>query len=326
MKKFSFFLAIFMVLLIPGMLFRPKEHGSDTTSPTDETVTESAQKFFIKVKDKDKVNAMELEAYVLGVVLGEMPASFEPEALKAQSVATRTYTLRKILKQDKHNDADICTDSSCCQAYLTKDDFLATRGSEEDYNKIKAMVDATKMQVLTYGDTLIEATYFSCSGGMTEDAVAVWGTDVPYLESVVSPGENHAKYFESENSFAKDEFLRKLGFSTDVLTEDDISLVYTSGGGVKEMTVLGATYSGTQVRALLSLPSTAFSVTIDGESVIINSKGYGHRVGMSQYGADAMAVNGSTYDEILLHYYTGTTLAYLSDEEANALFDKEENL
>lgn len=326
MKKLGFFLAILMVVVIPGMLFGPKEHSSDTKRPIKETTAESTQTIFIKVKDEDEVKVMELEDYVLGVVLGEMPASFEDEAIKAQAVATRTYTLRKIMKQDKHMDADICTDASCCQAYLSRDEFLSTRGSEEDFDKIKTMVDATQMQVLTYQGTLIEATYFSCSGGMTEDAAAVWGTDVPYLESVASPGENHAKHFESECSFEKDVFLRKLGLSTDVLTEDDISFVYTSGGGVKKMTVMGATYSGTQVRALLELPSTAFSVTIDGESVIIKSKGYGHRVGMSQYGADAMAVNGSTYDEILLHYYQGTTLAYFSDKEVNALFDKEGNL
>ena len=326
MKSNHFLLAFLLVLVLPCILLQHRENDVSCESQELETISKSEPTFHIRVKDKEDVFKVSLEDYVLGVVLGEMPASFEEEALKAQAVATRTYTLRKIMKQDKHSDADVCTDASCCQAYFRKNDYLATRGTAEDFGKIEAAVKDTKSQVLYYHGELIEATYFSCSGGMTEDAVAVWGSDVPYLASVASPGEDSAKHFATVTTYTKDDFFHRLGLSARHLTADDITFTYTSGGGVMQMQLFGASYTGTRVRELLKLPSTAFSVSIVGDNVIINSKGYGHRVGMSQYGADAMALNGSTYDEILSHYYGGTTLEYLSESDRKAIFDKEENL
>lgn len=327
MRKTIVLLVIFLVIVLPGILFAQYKEDIPTEMEKESQIDDSGKRFCIKVKEKDKIVDMELEEYIAGVVMGEMPASFEMEALKAQAVATRTYTLRKILKQGKHKDAHVCTDASCCQAYISRTDYLSLKGTDDDAEKIEAAVRSTESEVLTYDGELIEATYFSCSGGITEDAVAVWGTSVPYLESVISPGENQSEHFETERIFAINEFLSALGLSaSNTLDNRDITLTYTDGNGVETMTLYGETYTGTQVRKLLNLPSTAFSVNVEGNEISILCKGYGHRVGMSQYGADAMAVNGSTYDEILLHYYKGTSLHCLTEKQLEGLFDKAGNI
>ena len=162
---------------------------------------------------------------------------------------------------------------------------------------------------MTYEGKLVEATYFSCSGGTTEDAVAVWGTDVPYLQSVASPGEENATYYTDSVTFTAQEFASRLGVN---LTGKPASWVcdvtHTVGGGVDTMKIGGLTFKGTELRKLLGLRSTAFTITAMEDTITVQTRGYGHRVGMSQYGADAMAALGSTYDEILTHYYQGTEL------------------
>ena len=190
----------------------------------------------------------------------------------------------------------------------------------------KALELETTGQVLTYQGELIEATYFSSSGGKTEDAVAVWGTSVPYLQSVSSPGEepnNSEKQFQ----YSKQEFRAKLGLpESAVLTDDSIEMTYTQGGGVEQMTIGNQSFSGTEIRTLLGLPSTVFSLSFEKDAILLTTRGSGHRVGMSQYGAEAMAVAGSQYDEILYHYYPGTKLETLTDAQMQAVFDKAGNL
>ena len=167
----------------------------------------------------------------------------------------------------------------------------------------------TAGQILTYGDAPIEATYFSCSGGRTEDAVAVWGTEFSYLKSVESPGEEEAAHYRDEQRFSGETFSDKLGLS---LTGDPAGwfgkTTYTAGGGVDTMQIGGATFRGTELRSRLGLRSTAFSIATEDGQIVITTKGFGHRVGMSQYGANAMASDGYSYQQILEHYYSGTTL------------------
>lgn len=328
MKWWTAFVAFLLVCIFPGILFSSKS-DQRSIGRFSQNATESAETFSqtICVMDQDTLLEMELDEYILGVILGEMPAEFELDALKAQAVASRTYTLRKVLKQNKHTDARVCTDASCCQAYIRTDYYLSHIGSESDVERVRLAVDETTGQVITYEGNLIEATYFSCSGGMTEDAAAVWGTSVPYLVAVQSPGEESSSFFQKQYRFSKKEFLRKLGIpETTELSESSIRMIATAGGGVDQMEISGMLFSGTQLRMLLGLPSTAFSVTIAADYVLISTRGYGHRVGMSQYGADAMAVEGSTYEQILLHYYPGTELVRLSSEQMKAIFDKAGNL
>lgn len=252
---------------------------------------------------------MELEGYIIGVVLGEMPASFEMEALKAQAIVARTYTLKTCLDGKRHPGGAICTESVCCQAYCPPQDYLAKGGTEDGLRRVISAVEDTCGQVLTYDGTLITATYFSCSGGSTEDAVAVWGYDIPYLQSVSSPGEENSSAFYRETRFTPGQLCKKLGLS---LTGDPADwfgpVSYTSGGGVAAMEIGGESFRGTAIRTRLGLRSTMFSVRVEDGAIIFCTRGYGHRVGMSQYGANAMAQAGYSCSQILLHYYTDTVL------------------
>ena len=271
-------------------------------------ISENSIKISVLTKDGD-VEQMELNEYTTCVVLAEMPASFEIEALRAQAVVARTYALRRQRKNGKHDTAEVCMDPSCCQGYCTKEEYISSGGSETDYLKIKNAVEDTAYNVLIYNSELIEATYFSCSGGYTEDASEVWGEDVPYLQAIKSPGEEHAAHFTDTITFKTADFMKRLGVgSKDSSVPLLGNITYTDGNGVDEIVVCGKTLKGTEMRKLLGLRSTAFALTEVGDSVIITTRGYGHRVGMSQYGADAMAVLGNTYDQILAHYYAGTEL------------------
>lgn len=308
--------AIVLGGIIPFAAFRMteiwvKKHHIpvEKPAPTEQTApTEMSNQIPVLLKDGHTVQ-MDLDQYLTGVVLAEMPADFEPEALKAQAVVARTYTLKRTTAGNKHPQGAICTDSSCCQAYQTESDFLDTEKSAALLEKVRNAVDQTTDQVLTYSGTLIEATYFSCSGGRTEDAQAVWGAQIPYLQSVESPGEENAAHYIDTVTFSVEEFCRLLGGQLQGNPGEWIGEVaYTTGGGVDRIQIGEQEYLGTQLRRLLGLRSTAFIITVAGDTVTVTTKGYGHRVGMSQYGAEAMAVTGSTYEQILAHYYPGTQL------------------
>ena len=258
--------------------------------------------------DESVAEEMELEEYLVGVVLAEMPVSFEPEAQKAQAVVARTFTLRSA-QRGKHAEAAVCMDSGCCQAYIAPEEYLEKGGTEEGIDRMRDAVEQTTGQVLTYEGALIEATYFSCSGGATEDAVAVWGTDVAYLRSVDSPGEEYATHYTDTVTYKADAFADALGLNLTGSPETWLGkATYTAGGGVDTMLIGGVSFKGTDLRKALGLRSTAFTMTAEGDCITVTTRGYGHRVGMSQYGADAMAAAGSSYEEILTHYYQGTVL------------------
>ena len=166
---------------------------------------------------------------------------------------------------------------------------------------------ATAGQVVCYEGELILATYFSCSGGITESAAAVWGKDYPYLQSVESPGEEAARFHTDSVLIPKEEFTRLLNLPESAeLSFGEPN--YTEGGGVRALEISGTTFSGTELRTLLNLRSTAFTLEDTGDHIRISTKGYGHRVGMSQYGAEAMAQTGHTWQQILGHYYPGTNV------------------
>lgn len=316
-KKWTEIITVLVLgLLIPSILFsnvyrKPEQiqRPAAQTTETRETVVQQ-QGIQISVLMNDGiVSKMELEDYITAVVLREMPAEFEVEALKAQAVVARTYTMRRYQSRDKHLGAVICTNPSCCQGYLSCEAYLADSGSQELLNKVAAAVADTAGQVLVYDGALIDATYFSCSGGMTEDAKAVWGSDIPYLQATVSPGEEKAAHFVDTATFTTSEFARLLELELSCEPKRWIgNVTYTDGGGVDEIQICGRLYKGTTLRQKLNLRSTAFVISVIGNTVTITTKGFGHRVGMSQYGADAMAVQGNSYQEILSYYYHGTEL------------------
>lgn len=248
-----------------------------------------------------ELRELRLHDYLIGVLMAELPGDFAPEAMKAQAVASRTFALYC----RKHGDADVCADSACCQAWREAEPGDAA------YAAAKAAVEATDGIALYFGGSLIDATYFSCSGGMTEDAVSVWGTEVPYLRSVESPGEEGAACYHTQESFSPEEFAGKLpqaGLSG--APENWLGAVRTStGGGVAELVIGGRTYTGAELRRAFSLRSARFTLNYEDGRFVFDVLGSGHRVGMSQYGAQAMAERGASYDEILTTYYTGVELA-----------------
>ncbi len=318
MKK-SVLCSVFVTLIIPTLIFmfltrQSRYSDQQITNNGKDNVLDQEQIDYIDSNEitlltDQGVKCIDLEEYILGVVLGEMPVDFEPAALMAQSVVARTYTCKSI-NRSKHDTADVCVESSCCQAYLAPELFLESGGNLTTLYKVKQAVEDTEGQVLMYQGELIEATYFSCSGGRTEAAYAVWGGDVPYLQAVDSPGEEGAKYFTDTVQFSVEEFCRKLNISNSLEVDTWVkNIKYTAGGGIDAITINGCIFSGTEIRRLLNLRSTAFVISVIGDTVTVTTKGYGHRVGMSQYGAEAMAVQGSTYKEILEHYYPGTELS-----------------
>lgn len=278
------------------------------TGPEMNTEQSEQKHNTVLVATSNGVSKMELEEYIISVLLGEMPQDFELEALKAQAVVARTYTENR-KENPKHDFSNVCTDSTCCQAFMSQEAYINAEGSAQFLERVKQAVSETKGQVLMYQGKVIEATYFSCSGGKTEDAKAVWGSDIPYLRSVESPGEEMAKYYTDTIHLSLSEFREKLNIDNAPVSIENLR--YTNGGGVQEITVNGKVFSGTEIRKCLQLRSTAFVITVMGDSVTITTKGFGHRVGMSQYGAEAMALQGKTYQEILSHYYGGTELMQL---------------
>lgn len=322
MRLKALLFALLLGVVFPGMILllaenlprKDTEKTSQTTEPSitadtpHQPVQEQNTMLPVILADGSR-QQMALEDYLVGVVLGEMPADFELEALKAQAVVARTYTIKHHESQQKHDGGALCTDHTCCQAYRAPEDYLADGGTQAQLDKILGAIADTCGQVLYYDGQLIDATYFSCSGGRTEDAAAVWGQDVPYLQAVDSPGEEGAAHFVDSVSFTAAEFFQKLGTAVPDSTENWLGqITYTDGGGVATADIDGRTYNGVELRQLLGLRSTAFVIHPMGDQILITTKGFGHRVGMSQYGADAMAVQGSDYMQILAHYYPGTTL------------------
>jgi stage II sporulation protein D len=230
-------------------------------------------------------------------------------------VVARTFTLYYTNKGDKHAGADVCTDSTCCQSYFSETDYIAAGGLQWEVDKMRNAIAETKDQILTFNGDLVMASYFSCSGGRTEDAVAVWGTEVPYLQSVESPGEEQALHYADTVIFTPEEFASMLQIPMERDPAgwiDDV--VYTEGGSVGTMHIGGELFTGMQLRSMLGLRSAAFSVAAEKDQIVITTKGYGHRGGMSQYGAEAMASNGASYEEILKYYYQGTEITRLQTE------------
>ena len=255
------------------------------------------------------VSAMVMDDYLTGVILAEMPSTFHMEAKKAQAVAARTFAQKASLTLGKHGDGSVCADPGCCQAYIDPEEYLSKGGTENALAAAREAARETSGYILMYGDKLIEATYFSCSGGFTEDAVAVWGTEVEYLRATPSPGEENAVHYTDTLEFSRTELEQKLGITLTGDPGDWVrDITYTAGGGVERLCIGGISFKGTQVRSLLGLRSTAFTVTAREDALRFDTRGFGHRVGMSQYGADAMARRGSTWQEILAHYYQGTSL------------------
>lgn len=334
MKKMLLYLISFILIcfIMPAMMTRrtaitvtQEEKNSEIQNNIEEVNKKDDEKYeyskygtiTLLHKKTGETEQVNIDEYLCNVVSAEMPADYETEALKAQTIVARTYTIYKILNK-KHENADICDDSSCCQAWISKENRLARweeNKRESNWQKICECVDSTKGKIITYDNKPINAFFHSNSGGITEVPVNVWGgTGYPYLQSVETSGEDTYTQYSSEVTFTQEELLNKLkekydDISIDFSNNDDIKILeYTESTRVKTIKLGNHEISGVEARTLFGLRSTNFEIIKEDNKIKFSVKGYGHGVGMSQTGADSMAKQGSNADEIIKHFYTGVEI------------------
>ena len=322
-------LIIFTILIILPLIFlRVGKESINVFNLNNENIVKSSEITFpingkVKLyhKEEDNVEELDLEEYIMGVVASEVPANFNEEALKAQAVAARTFYMNKRnnpCKDAKNKGAEIC-DTTNCQVYMSKEERMSkwsNSEAESNWNKIQKAVLDTKGQVLTYENSVLEyPQFFAISSGKTEDAKDVFSIDVPYLKSEESKGEEIAPKYKTTVEIPINEFINKINekYANANLKKSNLSSLikiesYTKAGSVKEIKIGNEIIKGTEFRTLFNLNSTNFKFDFEKDIVKINCTGYGHGVGMSQWGANVMAKNGSKYDEILKHYYSGVEI------------------
>lgn len=269
------------------------------------------------VKDKKQIVQIPLEEYVKGVVAAEMPVTFSMEALKAQAIAARTNAVRRIQNNLLTPEGAHATDDHRqFQAYSSDDQLKEHWGVVEyqiNMNKIVQAVNETKGQILTYNGEPIDALFFSTSNGKTENSQDYWGKALPYLRSVDSPWDKDAKHATDTKALSLQEFNKLLGINAVVTSANQGQMIKvldtSSSHRIKKILVAGKQMSGPEFRDALGLYSTDFAWKVEGSSITFTTHGYGHGVGMSQYGADGMAKEGKKAAEILTYFYQGTTLA-----------------
>lgn len=308
MKKVCYCLLFFMIVLIIIPLIIVLIIGQINIVQKGDS-----SKIKVYIADKDTVETMSIKDYLIGVVSAEMPANFEAEALKAQAVAARSYTFKKLEKpsSDSHKGANICTDSTHCQAWISKEKSEENWGGEssQKYKKIEDAVTKTKDEVVKYKDSIANTVFFSTSSGMTENASDVWGEHIDYLVSVESPGEELSPRYKSEASISLTDFKGKIEKEykdTDWSKGLIENITRSTAGGIKSADVGGVNISGTKLRSIFGLRSTNFAIREEDQTIYFDVTGNGHGVGMSQYGANYMASQGNDYRSILIHYYSGT--------------------
>ncbi len=267
------------------------------------------------LREDGTVESLSMADYLFGVVAAEMPASFQMEALKAQAVAARTYTVSR-QGGSSHPDGALCDDSSCCQAYVDQEDLAERWGENTAFytDKIHTAVEETDGLLVLYQGEPIEALFFAAAAGRTVDAADVWGNEVAYLVGVNSPEGSEVPDYYSQVTLTRSEVQSTIlsAYPSADLSGDCTgwlkNTTYTASGSVNTLEVGGISLSGSGVRSLFGLRSATFSFHWEGESLIFQVTGYGHGVGMSQYGANALAEEGKDFREILAWYYTGTTV------------------
>lgn len=294
-KKILLFscLIVFIPLVIVSIFIRNEEI---TFNFTENSVVR------VYRENTDKIDKVPIEEYVVGVVAGEMPINFKIEALKAQAVAARSYVMKQIEK-NINNEYDV-VDTVMNQVYLDKEHLMAVWNSSyiENINKIKLAVLSTKGEYLSYDGKVAEALFFSTSPGLTENSEEIFISKEPYLRSVVSTWDEISPVYNTTITYSLKEFYRLLNLNYQKSLKVEI-LENTSTGRIKRLKINSNELTGNYICSKLSLNSTFFEIIQDGEKVIIKNKGYGHGVGMSQYGAEGMAREGYTYQDILKYYY-----------------------
>lgn len=328
MRKFTSFLIflVLLILIIPcfalfGGKIRDNPPVPPKSSKLDEADLETNNFYIIKDAKSGEIFKLSPSDYIKGVVAAEMPIDFHSEALKAQAVAAHTYALLQIANELENptpelDGAYLSTDYEKFQAYVSVDELRSKWGDNYDlnYKKLSEAVDAVIDEVITFNDAPIAAAFHSVSGGITESAKNVWGNEISYLAPVKSDGDELSPSFESsvtltekEVSHALLQSFPEIKFSKDRGKWFEI-LKKTDSGTISEIKVGSISTTGIKIREILKLKSANFTVEYENPDFTFKTFGYGHGVGMSQYGADYMARQGATAKEILLHYYSGVTI------------------
>nr|WP_295973142.1 stage II sporulation protein D [uncultured Bacillus sp.] len=312
---------ITVTLVVPSILvlpFNEKKVGgmvveNQQKPQAEEAAVEPPVEVAVYRATKEVVENIPLEQYVAGVVASEMPADFEKEALKAQALTARTYIVKQMMNEEKMKlpKGAIVADTELYQVYKGEDELKRIWGSDYSWKieRITEAVAETSGQILTYNGSPIDATFFSTSNGYTESSEAIWSNSVPYLKSVASPWDKNSPKFSGQKTFTVKEFESLLavklpgGSAIGTVTER------TTGKRVAKVEINGKIVTGKEIREKLGLMSTDFTWERKGDNVVIHTKGYGHGVGMSQYGANGMAKEGKSYSEIAQYYYQGSEVS-----------------
>ena len=322
-KSFIIILTIILfIFLIPLIFTNKRVVDTSTNNDIDLEVVDFNYSEYSKIKllhkDTDEVEEVKLDDYIACVVSAEMPVSYELEALKAQAIVARTYTIYKITTSKKHDNADICDKSTCCQAWISKENRLKRwkkSDAQNNWNKIIRAVNETAGKIVTYNNKPINAFFHANSGGKTEIPFYVWGgSGYPYLQVVETSGEDAYSQYSSEAEFTKEELEKKIrekhsDFEIDLEENDCIEIKERDNSNrVVTVKIGNLNLSGVETRTLLGLRSANFTVDISNNKVNFKVIGYGHGVGMSQTGADALAKQGKNCEEIIIHFYSGVEI------------------
>ena len=311
------------ILIIPTLIVVPftgsNEMDQVREAPQEQQLNELSSNlspFSVRVlRSGGSVEEVPLETYVARVVASEMPANFELEALKAQSLAARTYITRHLVNGESISEVADVTDTVTHQVYKSDQELrqLWQDAYASNMNKINEAVKATAGEIITYDREPITAAFFSTSNGYTENAEDYWENEIPYLRSVESPWDQQSPKFTDQRIITLEQLQANLGVSSIANT----TMTKTEGNRVDQVQFGDQTYSGREIREAFDLPSSDFTIKQKGDHIIFTTKGYGHGVGMSQYGANGMAQTGKTYKDIVLHYYKGTEISPLSTQTAS---------
>ncbi|WP_282033692.1 stage II sporulation protein D [Metabacillus indicus] len=307
-----------IILMIPTLLVAPFMNDPSSGELSEDLQTKKGEQLMLGKSmidvpvyrsSSEKIENIPLEEYVIGVVASEMPADFEEEALKAQALAARTYVVKQMMfdKLPKVPEGAVVSDTTSHQVYKNNDQLKKQWG--KDYNwkmtKIYNAVASTQGQILTYDNKPIDASFFSTSNGYTENSDEYWTAALPYLKSVESPWDEKSPKYHDQTVISVRDFEKKLGVKLGSGGEVGKVIERTSGKRVAQVDFNGKKLSGREIREKLGLRSSDFAWQLKGDQVVITTKGFGHGVGMSQYGANFMAQDGKKYKDIVSYYYQG---------------------
>lgn len=322
-------LAIFAVIIVlPATLvyvFNEEKPIVNTEKESKTTNIENDKEIIVSVfrTQKNRVEDVPLEEYVMGVVATEMPADFEIEALKAQALSARTNIILSKINGVNSIDGDV-SDTTTDQVYKSTEELKTIWGKDFPWKikKIKEAVEVTKGEILTFNEKPITASFFSTSNGRTENSEEYWSTALPYLRSVDSPWDLNSPKYQTQVSMNVSDFEKKLNIKLPNSKNVGTINKRTTGGRISEFVINGKKYTGREIREKLGLKSTDFSMTRNGNEIIIQTKGYGHGVGMSQYGANGLAIEGKKYSDIVHYYYQGVQISKMDSISEVALLKK----